>query len=358
MLSVISITIYLYIFICLAFLLFNIIYIVSSKSSVFFHKIKKLRFSQVVEIECYRVTKEKKGLTEHHKFLIRNLGSINNLIAYDAAIEELLGEEVPLQPYFDAYSEAFQGLVHFYRNKPAMYRAYVASLMAEYKPLAGNNSRLCELILTYFNNSSTYCRENILKALYALGHPSSILHAFMLMSEHNYPHARYLIADGLMNYTGDKIELAWLLWNNAKSFKDTFQVAIVQFASMLSGEFAESFLLALKKTNTPAETRFVLIRYFGKWYYPPAEECLVGFLKEENLDHDSFAIVAATSLSNYRSDKARFALIEAIHSKNYFIRKNAASSLVRIGITEKEKEEIYGSGDKYAIQMLDFTLNQ
>ena len=46
-------------------------------------------------------------------------------------------------------------------------------------------------------------------------------------------------------------------------------------------------------------------------------------------------------------------LMEVLHSRDRYVKHNAASSLVKLGIPKEEEEKLKNSGDKYAAEMLD-----
>ena len=221
-----------------------------------------------------------------------------------------------------------------------MERAFFAYVVASYHPpLADEYDPLVETLLGYLDSSTVYCRENVLSALYALGSCQGVEHVYSILNE------------------WDKETLVRRLWQHRREWDEALVTAVVQFAAMLPGDdFAPPFLNALEREKLPLELRFSLVRYFQRHACPQAEPMLLRLMEVHTGEQGQLAIAAAASLSAYRSPAARQALKDALHSRNWHIRYNAAASLGRLGLDGDEVEEIRASGDRYAMEMLDYAL--
>lgn len=79
---------------------------------------------------------------------------------------------------------------------------------------------------------------------------------------------------------------------------------------------------------------------------------LLRLLRGEAEGKRELAIAAAASLASYPDSESKQALLEALHSPNWYIRQNAAYSLKTLGVTWEEAKASSG-GDLYATEMLE-----
>lgn len=351
--------IYFYIFICISLLIFNVFYIVFSKEQKHRKEKKAKKYYEIIKDECIRLKSFPTFSQSHADKLVRDFQNMDILLAYHEAVEKSRAEDAQgTQNYLSTYSQSFYTLALKYAKRPAMERAFYAYLIANYHLHDVDNLKFGEVLLTYFENSTVFCRENVLQAIYNMGNIRYVVRAFLLLKENGWSHERHLIVDGLMKFTGDKENLVEELWKHMYDFDESLQVSIVQFATRVSGSFAPQFLKALKAQETPMEVRFAIIRYFGRWNYELAQDVLLDFISKEHMDQDELAIVAASALAIYPCMETRNALLQALYSRNYYVRYNAAMSLKKLKITDEEILTIYQSKDQYAIDMLDYILGR
>ncbi len=352
----VSMTIYFYITICIALLLFNIFYILFSKKHQQIQNKRIDKWQKRILSECDRLENSTSRSMTHSKMLESQLSNVSMLTAYHEAVISLREfRPKKIQIYLNMYQQSFLILAEKYRSRSPMERAFFAWLISVYRPVGNYDNSICETMLMYFDNSTVFCRENILQALYAMGQTDAVEQAFSIMNNNCWYHDRRLLADGLTLFTGDKEKLAGDLWK--MELNEVFQEAVVQFASGISDSFAPEFLRSLTDSATPLEVRFALIRYFQKQYYPEAYPVLLKILSDGK-DSGGLAIAAAAALVNYPCEETHQALISALHGQNYYVRHNCAVTLKKIGITEDELFYIWVSGDQYAVEMLEYILEK
>lgn len=351
--------IYFYMFICIALLLFNVIYILRSEKKSR-RQIRAERFwMAAIEAECRRLERGLECSSEHAQKMQTRLTKIVELLAYQEAVLVTSARrgQALTQQYLDAFHHSFFVLALEYSRRPAMERSFYAHLIARYHPDRDNGgNRLAEALLTYFDDSTVFCRENVLQALYALGCASTVEQAFARMNQQGWHHHPRLLSDGLANFYGDREQLAWRLWRRCEGWTDPFQVAVVQFTAGISDIFCPVFLDALQNPDVGTERKFALIRYFQRQIYPPAKPVLLELLAQE--DSNGLAIAAAAVLFRYPGEDTYQALMEALHSRNWYIRHNAASSLVALGSTYADAAILRKQGDRYAAEMLEYMLEK
>lgn len=338
--------------------MYNLTYILLSN----YNKKRNEKRAKIWKKELHSVLRYMKqgySVDEHHKKRLRSkLVYIKELIAYHEAIHHVfeIGSE-KLDQYFLDFREPFRYLAYSYKGKESMERAFFSYLLSEYYANSNyDNDDLGELLLSYLDNSTVYCRENILHGLYSIGSISAIEKAFSMFNEKDWYHYPRLISDGLISFPGDKSQLIWRLWRHLRDWKEELMVAVIQFASSVSDEFSQEFLKALDDETVPLEVRFELIRYFQKWNYEPARGFLRKYIIQSKIDTNDLAIVASSVIANYPSDDTIVVLKSAVLSKDWYIRHNAAASLVTLGITLEEIDEIREEGNLDAVNMLEYMI--
>ncbi len=342
---------YFYLFICIVLLLYNVHYLNRIRRRARGHARRKRRW----ELDVWAVDT---GIVAPQKLFWYMRRTENLLVFNEVMSVKILTRPQEVHTFFLEHPAEFRALAREYGRKPAMERAFFAYVVASYHPpLADEYDPLVETLLGYLDSSTVYCRENVLSALYALGSCQGVEHVYSILNEWGWFHSPKLLSDGMMRFAGDKETLVRRLWQHRREWDEALVTAVVQFAAMLPGDdFAPPFLNALEREKLPLELRFSLVRYFQRHACPQAEPMLLRLMEVHTGEQGQLAIAAAASLSAYRSPAARQALKDALHSRNWHIRYNAAASLGRLGLDGDEVEEIRASGDRYAMEMLDYAL--
>ncbi len=359
MTSGIDIVVYFYIFICLALMVYNILYILRSKHKKGKYVREETHWHKELEAEMQRLASQDQVSSKHQKHIEKKLKNIQQLMAYHGAVTQIRGKfsQELVQKYLDHNHLIFQVLAVAYGKREPMERAYYAYLMAQYHPnREDKDNQLGSILLSYLNGSTVYCRENVLQALYAMGQLGTIENALTLINDRGWYHNTKLLSDGLASFEGDRKSLAVHLWNRCQSWNENLQVAVVQFASMVSAPLEEQLFHALTRDTLYLETRFAIIRFFQRKHYPPVKQLLLDMI----LDHEGggLAIAAAAALSRYPGEDTFQALMTVVRSRNYYVRKNAAASLAALGATQENVQELRQAGDRYAAEILEYTLKE
>ena len=347
--------IFIYIFICLMLLLYNIIYILLASSRSKRHIMKVGKWNNELTKIILNNEVKKENLEKHNNHLIRKLKKLDELVAFDEAITSFVSNRSAdiLNDYIDTLAKIFTALAEEYCKRPSMEKGYFAFVVSKLPfDEAKDTVILSQQLLLFFNNSTIFCREKVLLALYKIGREEMVLRAFSLLDEEEMYHPTQLLGDGLLTFTGDREHLAWSIWNKSAGWSDSIQVAIVKFASLVSDAFCEEFLRELKGNQRPYEVKFALIRYFRRWKYTPAKDYFIDFICEDI--SEDLAIAMTSALSNYPGELTKMALLKALHSSNWYVRKNSAESLISMGITSEYADALRKSGDKYAAEILEY----
>lgn len=349
--------IFFYIFICVSLLIYDLSYIMLANHN----KKKHLRRIRIWKKELNNILSfmgQGYSLEENHKIkLKRKLVRVRELMAYNEAIKAVFKEKDNLEKYFWSFRHEFRYLAILYKKRESMDRAFISFLLSDYYASANYaKDELGEILLTYLDDSTVYCRENVLHGLYSIGNIGAVENAFSMFNEMEWYHYPRLISDGLISFSGDKVELVWRLWKHLEDWEDGLIVAVIQFASIISDVFSQEFLLALEDDNTPLEIRYELLRYFQRWYYEPAGEFLIKCILSDEIDKVGLAIVASNVIGFYPGNETIEALKKAVLSQDWYVMRNAASSLVTLGITLTEVDEVKESGNLDAVDMLEYMI--
>ncbi len=338
-----------YLFICVSLLIFNTLTITRAQKQV--RKAAKRTRDWTGRLEKQWQSAGGGGVGEAHRRLLRRrLRRVGQLIAYHNAVEPYL-ERPEVQHYLDACASVFQALAHHYAHRPAMERAFFAYVIFLYHPgRDGQSRRLVEELVRFLDNSTIYCRENVLKALCAMGSAGAIEGALELFHERGWVHPTRLLSDGLMQFYGDREDLTLRLWRSSGRWEESCQVAVVQLATQLSDSFSEEFARALTGHSVRQEVCFAILRYFRRHPYEPLRPFLYQCMEGE----DEMAIIAASTLESYPGLETAAALRRGLHSRNWYVRRNAAAALVHLGLADGEMALLRQGGDRYALEMLSY----
>ena len=163
--------------------------------------------------------KMKRWLNDPEK-MRKKLQKVDELMAWHSAVFEqgVFFSENERKQYLVRNRQVLLELAWAYRKHSAMERAFFAYILQKCEIRDKNGgSTFAGPLLSYLENSTVYCRENVLQALYVLGEPEPVGQAFDYMGSRNWYHNPRLISDGLMNYPGDKEEMVWYYGTDIKN---------------------------------------------------------------------------------------------------------------------------------------------
>ena len=342
--------VYFYDFICIALLVFNVLYILRSGSRSR-QEMRRIRaWDAILDREMGSGGPSEKCL----EYMERRLRRVRELTAFNTALEARVSAPCSdaQQTFIDGCYRAFQALALHYLHRPSMERAFFAYVISHYPPRDGGG-QLPARLLEFLDNSTVYCRENVLQALYALGSAGGIEQALRMFNERGWYHHSRMLSDGLSGFRGDRAALAASLWADCREWEENFQIAVIQFASNVTDTMKEPFREALADQSTTVEVRFALIRYFTRHPDERVKPMLLEMVRQE-LDSGDTAIAACSALAHYPGQDTEKVLERALLSRNWYVRHNAAQSLLALGDEASAYAAAERVNDRYARQMLDY----
>ncbi len=348
--------IYLYIYLCIGLILFNIAYMI-------FTNYKEGRNNSLTnkwEIDINKqinLLKEGKPIELRHKvYLEKHLIYTNQLVAYVRALDILRKQGHSTESYLFANYKSILFLAGKYKNEDVYDRTFFAFFISINTPCNGNEyNSLMEILLTYLDNSNIYCRENVLKALYAIGNLQAVENAFLIMYEHNYFHHYKLLSDGLLSFTGDKEALAERMYKYIQEWDENMVIAVIKFITFTSDKFKERFFLLLKEEeDINNEVRLAIIRYFRNHKYEPAHKLILEFMRSTDITDENIKIVSASVLGQYPGIETIKVLKEALKDPNWYVRYNSATSLINLNVGTSKLQDVLNGEDVYAKEIITY----
>jgi len=184
-----------------------------------------------------------------------------------------------------------------------------------------------------------------LKALYKLGQENYLKEALRQMNYLNLVHPTKLLTDGFISYRGNVDSFIEMLKQNIFSYGENYKIACIEYFSYHKIDFKNGIFKLLSSKEETKEVKLACLRYFANSIYEPVTEALYALLKHD-ISNFEYAAVAANVLKSYPSKETFIHLSEALRSPNWFVRNNAARSLVSFA-SKKELEQLKRIDDIY-----------
>lgn len=342
-----------YMAICVALIIYNLLYVCYEWFNLWYIKYEQRQFTRAIlgQLRYYEMTKEVDG--DHIVMMERKLKNFHSLESFQRACDEVM-EEPHMLDYLTSLIPTFQRLARSYEQHEDMEKAYFSWLIARlYHGNEEAKQRLSSRLLPYLSHTTIYCRENTLSAIYALGNISVIEKAFNLLNEQrNFHHAK-LLTDGLLKFQGDVSLLCETLWRHHEEWDQTLMMSVIDYIRFRNQTYGLKFLPELKKESTDLEIRLAILRYYRKYQIWEAYEVILDCVNGKY--GNECTIVACAALENYPKPETIAVLKLALTNANWYVRKNAAASLIKLG-TQEDFEEILTGNDRFAREMLAYTM--
>ena len=210
------------------------------------------------------------------------------------------------------------------------------------------------MLLKLLNEPSIYCRENAMQALYTSGDAQIIVRALRIIDASSLYYNTKLLADGLLNFNGDKTQLAEALWAAFEDFKVWMQVTILNYFRFSSGAHCERVLALLNDGARDDELRFSCLRYLGRYPYPPAYADLLRYATPSENARWEYAAITSSVLASYPGAETAAVLKRNLYHPNWYIRFNASKSLEQLGFGYRDLIDVIEGNDRYASEILRY----
>jgi hypothetical protein len=239
-------------------------------------------------------------------------------------------------------------------------KAYFAYMISTFGFVdAALNSGFDKLMLEYLKGDSVYLRENALKALYSFGQVDPVVGGLLLLSRGGVYHSEKLLGDGLLSFAGDKKQLAEALMERFGELSECCGISVVNFLRYCGYSDYDQQLIAVLSETGSTDLKCSIIRLLGRTADVSNRKAILDSLAEYDSD-DGWepAAVAVSVLTIYRDEEVMAALLRSLHSRNWYVRINAAKSLARTSVPKKYIDEIMSGEDRYAREELSYELTR
>ena len=352
----VRILIYVYLGICAGMILFNIATALLSRRREHRSFRDGIRLELTVSRELDRLAETGAVSERHLRFMERRLRRVNGMAAFDAALERLCVRRPELtRSYLTALNGVTITLAEDYCRRDEIEAAYFPYIIKKYQLLGGaDDAPLKEVLLKLLNEPSIYCRENAMQALYTSGDAQIIVRALRIIDASSLYYNTKLLADGLLNFNGDKTQLAEALWAAFEDFKVWMQVTILNYFRFSSGAHCERVLALLNDGARDNELRFSCLRYLGHYPYPPAYADLLRYAAPSENARWEYAAIASSVLASYPGAETEAVLKRNLYHPNWYIRFNASKSLEQLGFGYRDLIDVIEGNDRYASEILRY----
>ena len=349
--------------VCVSMLVFNLLYGLHLRSDDRRLAGRTDRLRRQVEKQLAQIRAASDGTSHplqvrHLTWMRRRLSHIHDLLAFDSLMEELEGAGAAGEAYIRQLQPVFLYLATVYLKRESTQAAYYCYFLSKHRLRRHMEmDQIQQVLLSYLQRDSLYCKINAWKALCSFGSPAILAEALRTLGrgEESQLHEK-VITEALLTYTGDTEALIEVLWSHLEHFPVPIQRAVLDYIRFQSGAHCARMLELLQDAGRDKELRLAAIRYLGKYPYQPARAVLLGFLNDSDPTRWEYAAISATALARYDGKDVVDALLRAMNSPNWYIRNNASASLEAHGLTYEEMLRVLSGDDRYAREMLTYRL--
>ena len=351
--------IYIYGAVCLSMILFNVVYNLLLKSS----RLRLERRCGAVRVRLLpQLIRLRQGLGVEEKHLVyleHALRREKNLMAFDQVLKDLLqrGDEELETAYLEQIQPAILYLAVIYQRRDAVSAAYFSYVLSRYMaPRHLSIHSVQGVLLDYMRKENLYCQVNALQALCRFGSAENILTALQILDQGSVFVHEKILTEGLLTFTGDHDELIRMLWGQLDGFSQHTQLAISNYIRFRSGAYTAEMFAVLQDESRGKELRLSAIRYFGRYYYRPAQDTLLDLARQKDPELWEYTTVSVSALARYPGEATVAALKEALHSSNWYVRYDAAVSLQALHVDYMDLMDVITGNDRYAREMMVYRM--
>lgn len=344
--------------VCLSMLVFNLVYTLHLRTGN--HRLEKqvAALAKRVDAQLNYIQQNQPVQQRHLIWMRRRLSRVHWLLAFDRLWEDYDKGNATFLEYIIQFQPVFLYLATVYLKREETQAAYYCYFLSRHwNQRHRQMDQIQQVILSYLQKNSLYCRINALKALCAFGSPESLVSALLELGKGTEsPLHEKVITEALLTYTGNCDDLIGRLWVRFDQFTLHIQRSILDYIRFQSGNYGPQLLQILQDPQQNKELRFAAIRYFGRYPDPGAKETLLAMIADQDPAHWEFAAISASSLARYPGQEVVDGLLHAMNSPNWYVRYNASASLEAHGLDYEQLLQVIAGEDRYAREMLVYRL--
>ena len=288
---------------------------------------------------------------------IKSLKRTTNLESFFAALYRM--DKAKQTQIILNNNESIIRLIQSENNKTI--HAYFAYMLKNIDLFEQRGGGYGSLMLQFLLENSIYARENALKAIYSFGDEKLVADAFRRLSSQNIPHNEKLLVDGLLMFKGDVESLVRLLMVQYDNLLECYQNSVINYLNFKSiDEYDERFIEHVSNDDISVDTVCCIIRKLNKHKSERNLSILLELIRRfKEGGHWEPVAIAVTGLGQYEDNaEVKELLKKAVVSRNWYIRKNAAASLAKIGVSEDDLNDIYSQNDRFANDAINYAVGR
>lgn len=343
--------IYIYMALCASMMVFNIFYFLYNISEEKIQNNRKIGINKRIDRQLFLIRNNAKLNISDLKYLKKALKFSNSLIMLEYHLDK--EQEETVKKYIDNIQYVFYELAPYYNKVDNIKKAYFAYLIGKYKISKGTkNSILINTLYNFLESESIYCRDSSFKAIVKISSEMDILKVLKKLNNTKYNYYSEMIEKGLMEYTGDKNNLAKIMWNNYKIFNENIKIAILMFITDIKSNYSEEFFELLEEDKVSEKEKIQILKYFQENHYLKIKDFLLNSLTKNK--KKNMIIQCIKTMQEYAGDDIKAALINYIKYADWETKIEIANTLAVLGTSYTDLAEIYNGGDEITREILKY----
>ena len=340
-----TIMIELYIFVCVALLGFNIIFLISKniKGHKYYPKYNRHENQIAAQIKIFQ---EKKELTNQFvHFLKKDIQKTSNLVFLQNIIQENSELSLAVRPYILAQLKHYQGKTSY---EQSFYTYVLSTMNYETQHI---DIGFAEKFVKFLDSKSLYTFTNTVGAMYRFGDVNLMMFTIDKIDQRGQFYHKKLFVDGLSTFAGDFNALSQKIMEKFPTYGPIMQENLIDCFRLNNVNVSSLCILLLENHSTAEQVKYSAMRYFGKFPNQVSKEIFWGIMADENALWVE-TLLAMQALDRYHDAHTYNGIKSKITDKNWHVRTNAAMYLFHQNISQEEVFTILNLKDRYANETL------
>lgn len=273
----------------------------------------------------------------------------NNLESLDRAIED----------YLMSISPIIRDMAGVYGRRDNLQAAFFAYFVGKHRIWTDEDRKyVVDSMIKCLKRESFYCKVNALQALCSLADEDAVVKGLEIESAAEEQIHEKITTEILLDFSGNHEKLIGKLWGKFDDFSGGVQLAVLNYIRFQSGQWKDEMFAVMMDEERDKELRFSAIRYFAKYPWEKAEKFIIDLALSGDETKWEGSAICASALASYSGEEVIEALRRAVHSRNWYVRYNAAESLQKLGMNYEKLLDIIRGGDRYAREMVMYRLEE
>ena len=261
-----------------------------------------------------------------------------------------------VKKYFEIVFPYLTNMLKFDARSNYSARSYKLMLLGEFRK---DSEEINTFIFNALNDDSFDVRTNALRALSLIGNANffnkGLLECCNSTMYYNYRHIKEMMG----SFEGDIEELRKLILESFYQNSDLYQYnAIVYLTDIVSDESMDFVISCIDDSIKSKEVIIACLRYFDACkIHDKAKEIILKTLEHDDMEIRAVAVKLTPKY--FMNNNKVIKLISGekyLKSKDWYVRRNSAEALVKIGLAKEEIIEELAAEDKYAKDALVYAM--